>query len=83
MVQIILNKYPRHHKCYFGFIYYDVVTMATIMTKDNPYPNIRFNSVVFNSKVIPNIRFNSVVFNSKVMVKTFNKSFLIISSTDF
>ena len=42
--------------------------MAIIMTLDNPYPHIRFNSVVFNSKV---------------MVKTFNKSFLIISSTNF
>ena len=42
--------------------------MATIMTSDNPNAHIHFNSVVFNSKV---------------MVKTFNKSFLIISSTNF
>ena len=42
--------------------------MATIMTLDNPYPHIRFNSIVFNSKG---------------MVKIFNKSSLIISSTHF
>ena len=30
------------NKCYFGFIHYDVVTMATNMAYDNPYPHIGF-----------------------------------------
>ena len=29
--QIVFNCYQMDCKCYFGFIYYDVVTMATNM----------------------------------------------------
>ena len=58
------------YKCYFGFIYYDVVTMATKVAQDNPYPQIRF-TIMFSLTV-------------KVWSKhlTF-KSHAIISSTQY
>ena len=31
LVQIVFNYYHMDYKCYFGFIHYDVVTMATNM----------------------------------------------------
>ena len=31
LVQIIFNYYHMDYKCHFGFIHYDVVTMATNM----------------------------------------------------
>ena len=34
-----------NYKCYFGFIYYDVVTMAANVAQDNPYPHIPFTIV--------------------------------------
>ena len=29
LAEIVFNYYRMDYKCYFGFIYYDVVTMAT------------------------------------------------------
>ena len=58
-----------HNTCQFGFTYYDVVTMATNMTEDNPYPHIRLNMLLRLS--------------AKEMVRTFKMSSAIISSTDF
>ena len=46
--QIVFNYYQMNYKCYFGFIYYDVVTMVTNMAQDNPYPHIY--CVLFNSQ---------------------------------
>ena len=43
--QIVLSYHQTNYKCYFGFIYYDVVTMATNVAQDNPYPHIRFTIV--------------------------------------
>ena len=40
--QIVFNYYQMDYKCYFGFIYYNLVTMATNLAQDNPYPHIRF-----------------------------------------
>ena len=31
LIQIVLNYYYMDYKCYFGFIHYDVVTMAANM----------------------------------------------------
>ena len=35
------------YKCYFGFMHYDVVTMATNMAEDNPYPHIGLTIVLW------------------------------------
>ena len=69
LTQIVFNYYQMNYKCYFGFIYYDVVTMATNVAKDNPYPHIRLTIVM--------------CLTVKGVVKTFDKSHAIISSTQF
>ena len=44
-VQIVFSHYQMNYKCYFGFIYHDVVTMAANVAQDNPYPHIPFTIV--------------------------------------
>ena len=46
MAQIVFNYYQMDYKRYFGFIYYDVVSMATNVAQDNPYPHIRLTIVL-------------------------------------
>ena len=60
LAQIVFNYYQTDYKCYFGFIYYDMVTMATNVAKDSPYPHIRLTIVM--------------CLTVKGVVKTFNKS---------
>ena len=45
LAQIVFNYYQMNYKCYFSFMYYDVVTMATNVAQYNPYPHIRFTIV--------------------------------------
>ena len=46
LAQIEFNYYQMDYRCYFGFIYHYVVTMATNVTYDNPYPHIRLTMVM-------------------------------------
>ena len=45
LAQIVLSYYQIYYKYYYGFVYYDVVTMTTNVAQDNPYPHIRFTIV--------------------------------------
>ena len=45
LAQIVFNYYQMNYKCYLGFIYYDVLTMATNVAQYNPYPHIRITTV--------------------------------------
>ena len=46
LAQIVFSYYETDYIHYFGFIYYDVVTMATNLAQDNPYPHIRLTIVL-------------------------------------
>ena len=57
LAQIVFNYYQMNYKCYFSFIYYDVVTMATNVAQYNPYPHIRF-TMVWDEITYPFLNFN-------------------------
>ena len=46
LAQIIFNYYQMDYKRYSDCIYYDVVSMATNVSQDNPYPYIRLTIVL-------------------------------------